>query len=89
MPTPHAARFRLLAELPLEVAFKSITYHLARLNPRNPAEVLRFNAQVEAINQESARLQSNVDTYNGIIQDLVVRYDINPNPVKTVEVWWP
>jgi hypothetical protein len=29
MPTPRAARFRLLAELPLEVAFKSITYRLA------------------------------------------------------------
>jgi hypothetical protein len=28
MPTPRAARFRLLAELPLEVAFKSITYRL-------------------------------------------------------------
>jgi hypothetical protein len=29
MPSPRPTRFRLLADLPLEVAFKSITYRLA------------------------------------------------------------
>jgi hypothetical protein len=29
MPSPHRTRFRLLADLPFDVTFKSVTYRLA------------------------------------------------------------